>query len=56
MIIVKSVHLYRCYPYDLKGAFELLEAKAYVMLTERNGSSTHGLIKVGVVERIPCSL
>ena len=34
----------------------LLEAKAYVTMTERNGSSACGLLKVGVVERITCSL
>jgi len=34
----------------------LLEAKAYVTLTERNGSLACGLLKVGVVERITHSL
>lgn len=34
----------------------LLEAKAYVTLTEGNGSSACGLLKVGVVERIISSL
>lgn len=39
LVIVKSVHLHRCYQYDQRGAYVLLETKAYVTLTERNGSS-----------------
>lgn len=50
---MKSVHIRRCYEYDQRGAYVLLETNAYVTLKGRNGSSVCGLLKVGVVEKLP---
>lgn len=53
---MQSVHPHRRYQCSQGGAFVLLEAKAYVTLTQRNGSSACELLKVGVAETITCSL